>query len=373
MSAGAEPVVLVSAAEPSGDRAAARVVLQLRRNTDIRCFGIGGRHLAEVGVALLRNIERDASLGLADSARGLLRWSGIWAELRDRIRTERPVAALLTDAPDFHLPLARVLRAAGVPVVYYIGPQVWAWRPGRLQLMRKRADVTALILPFEKPLYDRAFAPAVFVGHPILDEPSPMQRESVRAALDLSSEDRLVALLPGSRQGEIARHLPAMADAARQFRAQNIAAIAAPGSGIDVEVQHRFADLRFLPRNLAARDLLSAADAALVASGTATLEATVARVPFAAVYRTDAVSFAVARHLLKLPYVALPNWIAGEKIVPELLQNDVTGPRLFETARLLLDEQVASNQRFALRRIARSLGEPGAARKTADLVLERLR
>ena len=372
MSAGRDPVVLVSAAEPSGDRAAARVVEHLRSDTDIRCFGMGGRHLAAAGVELIRNIEGEASLGLADSARGLLRWGAVWAELRQRIVTDKPDVALLTDAPDFHLPLARVLRAAGVPVVYYIGPQVWAWRPGRLQLMRERTDVTALILPFEKPLYDRTGVPAVFVGHPILDEPPQQPKSAVRTVLNLSSRDRLVALLPGSRPGEISRHLPAMADAARRLHAQNVTAIAAPGPAVDVALQHSFADLRFLPRNLSVRDLLSAADAALIASGTATLEATVAGVPFAAVYRTDAVSFAVARHLLKLPYIALPNWIAGEKIVPELLQDEVTGPRLFETANLLLDGPFALQQRSTLRKISHSLGEPGAAKKTAELVRERL-
>lgn len=362
--------VLVSVGEPSGDRAAARVATALFQAGVDEIFGIGGPCLERAGVSLTTRIDNISVLGFADGARRFVHWAQAWADLREQIRARRPAAALLVDAPDFNLPLARVLKAEGIPVILYVGPQVWAWRKSRLALLKDRVDIAALILPFEKELYDQAGVKAQFVGHPILDEPPPCHRQLVRHSLGITSNTPLIALLPGSRPRELERHLPVMTETAERLSTDGIAARLAPG-GEGAKTESTDPSL-LLPKPFCARDLLAAADGALVASGTATLEAAVLGVPVAAVYRTDGLSYAAARYLLRLPYVALPNWIEGRSIVPEILQHQVTETVLYETAQTLLQPQVAQTQREAFCRITERLGGPGAAERTAALVLERL-
>lgn len=362
--------VLVSVGEPSGDRAGARVATALFQAGVEEIFGIGGPCLNEAGVSLTARIDALSVLGFADGVRRWARFAKAWADLREEIRERRPAAALLVDAPDFNLPLARVLKAEGIPVILYVGPQVWAWRKHRLALLRDRVDTVALILPFEKALYDAAGVPARFVGHPILDEPPPCHRQLVRHGLGIAPDAPLIALLPGSRPKELERHLPVMTQTARLLIERGIEARLAPGGEADAAA---FTDPSLLlPKPFCARDLLAASDAALVASGTATLEAAVLGVPAAAVYRTDPVSYAAARYLLNLPYIALPNWIAGRKIVPEIVQHQVTEQTLCKIGQKLLQPSVAEAQRRGLYRIAERLGGPGASERTAALVLERL-
>jgi len=362
--------VLVSAGEPSGDRAAARVASVLRASGVSALFGVGGQHLQAAGVSLVARIDEISALGLADAARRFAHWAGVWTKVRSQIRARRPAAALLVDAPEFHLPLARVLKAEGIPVILYIGPQVWAWRKRRLALLRDRVDLTALILPFEKELYDREGVPAVFVGHPLLDEPPPAHPHLVRHALGISPDAPLVALLPGSRPKEIERHLPVMADTVRMLADVGISARIAPGgAGVAADLKERDC---LLPPPFSARDLLAASDAGLVASGTATLEAAVLGVPLAAVYKTDPVTYAAARYAFHIPYIALPNWVAERRIVPELVQDRVTPETLSRTARALLRPRTAARLRKTLEAVSRRLGTPGAATRTAALVLERL-
>jgi lipid-A-disaccharide synthase len=350
--------ILVVVGEPSGDRMAARVVERVEKKWPNRCFGLGGDRLAETGMELLAHIDPLTALGIGDVALRLNRWIRIWADIRSKIIESPPRVALLVDSPDINLPLARILTAAGTKVVYYVGPQVWAWRKHRLAQLKVRADVTALILPFEHSIYRAHGVPSVFVGHPLLDEPPPVPGHAVRRKLGLDARTPLVALLPGSRPGEIRRHMDAMTKAGRALTKKGIRTVIAP-YGTKVA-------------GLTARDLLGAAEAAIVTSGTATLEAAIFGTPLAVVYRTGPVSALWARHLVKPPYIGLPNWVAGRKIVPEIVQGAFTGEALFEQAMALLQPSEQARQRRELGKVRDLLGGPGAADRVAALVLRRL-
>jgi lipid-A-disaccharide synthase len=242
-----------------------------------------------------------------------------------------------------------------------VGPQVWAWRKGRIGLLGERCDITALILPFEKPIYDANGIRSVFVGHPLLDEPLPAPRDEVRKELGVDAEQKMVALLPGSRPGEVGRHSAPMLTAATRLRERGVYTVFAPG----------------VPSTRAlgtwqARDLLGAADGAVIASGTATLESAVLGTPLAVVYRMGKLSWFAAKRLVKVPWVGLPNLVAGKQIVPELLQENATGEAIFRQALALLEPEEQQRQRRELREVREMLGSPGAAERVAALVLERL-
>jgi lipid-A-disaccharide synthase len=375
MGAGRSDVeLLVVAGEPSGDRAAAPVVRALGDAAGA-VFGIGGDRLAGAGIELLAHIRDLTALGLGDSLRRILAWGRAWYRVREEAILRRPRAALLVDTPEINLPLARSLSADGVRVIWYVGPQVWAWRARRLELLRDRAEVAALVLPFEKELYDRAGVNAEFVGHPLLDVPAGAPRAEVRAALGVLPADRLVALLPGSRRAEIAALSAPMIEAGARMASAGVRSVLAPlRDAADAGLLERAeaSGIALLPRDLSARDLLGAADAALVASGTATLEAALVGTPLAVVYRVGPVSWLAARLLVDVPYVGLPNWIAGRRVVPELLQDEVDGPALAEMALALLDPIERRRQQVELAEVRARLGTPGAARRVARLVRERL-
>ncbi len=367
--------LLVVAGEPSGDRAGARVVERVTRDDSLRPFGVGGDHLLHCGTELVAHIDGLAALGPGDAAGTLGRWALAWARIRGEVQRRKPGAALLIDAPDVNLPLARVLTEAGVRVVFYVGPQVWAWRRARLGLLGRRTDVVALILPFEKQLYDAAGISSVFVGHPILDEPAPADSATTRSRLGISPGEPLIAYLPGSRPGEVARHGDVMIGAHTSLERRGIRGAFAPAPGVASDRTTRLAvdaGLAVCHDQVSTRDILNAADAAIVASGTATLEATVLGTPLAAVYRLDRLSWLAGRLLVKAPYISLPNWIAGRRIIPELLQNDVTEGALSAQVLALLEHGEQRRQKEALASVARSLGSPGAADRVAALVSERL-
>jgi lipid-A-disaccharide synthase len=354
--------LLVMAGEPSGDRIASRVIEAVQRQHPCDVFGVGGDNMARAGAELVDHIDHLTALGIGDVARRFVRWSRVWANVRQAVAERKPKVALLVDSPEVNLPLARVLRQEGVQVVYYVGPQVWAWRRGRIGLLRERCDVTALILPFEKTIYDANRVHAVFVGHPLLDEPLPEPRERVRKGLGVGEQQKLVAFLPGSRPGEVTRHSAPMRSAAKRLGERGVHTVFAPGvSSPDASQQWH------------TRDLLGAADGAVVASGTATLEAAVLGTPLAVVYRMGKLSWFTAKRLVKVPWVGLPNLVAGKQIVPELLQGHATGEAIFRQACTLLEPEEQRRQRRELGKVRERLGTPGAATRVAALVLERLK
>ena len=353
------------AAAVLGELAAARGPLEAR--------GMGGAALEAEGLAVDVHLGGVTAMGGVEVATRLPALLAAFARLVVMARSFRPHAALLTDMPDFNLPLAAALRRLAIPVVGFVAPQLWAWRPGRARLVARRFDRVACIFPFEVAPLRRAGARASYVGHPLLDEPAP-DRDAARVALGLAPHRPCLALLPGSRPGERARLLPAMIEAASRLRgrgALEVIVAAAPS----------LPPPRGLPpwaRIVAGGDglppgrgALAAADAAVVASGTATLEAALAGVPQVVTYRLAPPSYLVARLLVRGRFVALPNVVLGRRVVPELLQGAATPDLMAGHAeRLLAGGDEAAGQLAAYDELRGCLGRKGAARRVAELVSE---
>ena len=360
--------VLVSVGEASGDAHAAGVVRHLRsRGAEV--VAVGGRELDAAGATLVRSIDDLAVLGFVEVIRRLPRFWGLQRQLDALLRDGSFDLFLPVDFPGFNLRLAARARRHGVPVLYYIGPQVWAWRAGRLGRMRQHVDHVALILPFEKTLYDAAGLPSTFVGHPLLDDPSAPATE---AQVDLG-------LFPGSRRQEVVRHLPLLLQAAQRARERLpglslvvSCASTAPARWMQATLRAHGFEPRTELSNAPARQLMRSVRASLVASGTATLEAALAGRPFAVFYRTGRLNYAVARRLVHLPHVSLVNLVAQEEVVREYVQDALDPTALaHEIERLLHDDAEATRIARGLKRVHARLGTPGAAQRVADLA-ERL-
>ena len=312
-------------------------------------------------------------MGIAEVIPAIPRILGILRDLSAAAAERRPRVALLVDSPDFNLRLAKRLKKAGIPVVYYVSPTVWAWRRGRIKTIRKFVDRMLCILPFEEPFYAETGVSARFVGHPFAERPQPQDPGSYRDALGLDRGRTTVALVPGSRHGEVERILPEMLDAAERIRARHpdaqFVVPLAPMVREDDMRQHlaRHATLEVKLVDGRAEEVVGASDAALVKSGTSTLEAALMGRPMVVVYRLSWLSWVVARTLVKVAHVALVNLLAGRRLVPELLQGDATGERMAaEVERLLADGSARDEQIAGLRSVRASLGEPGAARRVAE-------
>jgi lipid-A-disaccharide synthase len=275
---------------------------------------------------------------------------------------------VLIDFPDFHALLARRLFRAGVPIVYYVSPQVWAWRRGRARTIARRARRIVTLFSFETEIYRRLGADAEWAGHPLVDEVA----EDLAAPPPLPEKRRpRLVLLPGSRPGEISRHWPVLAEAAARLARRfglDVFAVRAPGLPEGLFDGAAARGITLTERGL--HPLLASADLAFVASGTATLDAALCGAPMVVVYRTSALSHAIARALVRLPWIALVNIVAGERVVPELIQRALTADALErEGADLLSSRERVESMRRGLARAARALGPPGASERAAELVL----
>ena len=328
--------VLMVAGEASADVHGAQVLQALRqRHGPVTAFGIGGAAARAAGLATLYRAEDIALAGLTEVVFALPRLFGMLRQLARLAQERRPRVAVLIDMPDFNLPLARRLKALGIPVIYYISPQVWAWRAGRVKQIRRLVDRMLVVLPFEEAWYRARSVDALFVGHPLLDElptpGGPAQQQAARAQLQLGQQvGPVLALLPGSRREEVARHLPPMLAAVALLRKADhpslcavlpVASTVAPeqiaqlvrDAGVDVVVVQGHSD-----------EALLAADAALVCSGTATLQAALLERPMVVVYRVSWLSYLILRHLIRVAHIGLVNLIAQARLVPELVQEALT-------------------------------------------------
>lgn len=357
--------VLVSAGEPSGDRHAAAVARALREQTptcDIEA--VGGPALAGAGVRILEGLGRLSAMGLVEAAGSLLAHVRLLRRLDRRLADGRYDLLVLVDYPGFHLRLAQRAVKRGVPVLYYIAPQVWAWGAWRVPLLRRSVRHLAVILPFEEAFFRGHGIATSFVGHPLLEQPVVPDRRTARAMLGIADGTPVLALFPGSRPKDIAYHSPVFHDAARRVRAMVPGVevlVAGSGAGHD--------GLRFERDPAMVR---AAADAAIVKSGTATLEAALAGLPMVVAYRMHPVTHHVARRVVRVPHVGLVNLVARAPVVPELIQTAATGPRLAAAVVALLEPggRAAQRQQDAFQLIRERLGEPGAAGRVAALALE---
>ena len=369
---------MVSCGEASGDLYAGALVRELRAiDPGIQVRGLGGAQLAGAGGELIADYHRLAVTGLTEAIGKLPVFLTTIRSLVRSARAARPDALVAIDSPDFNFPLARRLKRLHIPVVYYISPQFWAWRPGRLKTIRDIADLVLVIFPFEEPLYQAVGVPCEFVGHPLLDEiPATLDREALRRRYEIPDDAVVVALLPGSRRMEIDRLLDGMAEAFRRIRADLPSVIGimpvAPSlsmSEIRQKLSARADDLRLVAGD--APQVLACADFAVVASGTATLEAAVVGTPMVIVYKVAPLTMLLARLLVKIRSAGLVNILAGRIVAPELLQSNATPENI---AAVVLDHvrnpAKMEEQKMALADVRQKLGLPGAARRAAASILK---
>ncbi|MCX5830372.1 MAG: lipid-A-disaccharide synthase [Deltaproteobacteria bacterium] len=367
--------IMVVAGEASGDLHAAALVRALKRiEPRYRYYGVGGEKLRAEGIELIADSAAMAVIGLTEVFLKLPVILKVMNSLVRSFQEKKPVAVILVDYPDFNLILARKAHARGIKVFYYISPQIWAWRKGRITTIRRNVDKLAVILPFEAPIYRSAGVNAEYVGHPLLDMiPPPSSQEEAREKLGLRAGVKTVSLLPGSRPGEVAKLLPVCLQAAtimqQQQELQFILPLASTLSRDFVESIINRYNLKITVVSNAIYDILAAADLAIVASGTATLEAGLMETPMIIIYRVSRLTYLLGRMLIKVKNIGLVNIIAGKTIVPELVQTEANPERLAELAdRLLGDQSARDRMKIALSQIKAQLGAPGASERAAHLV-----
>lgn len=372
--------VLISAGEDSGDRYAAALVDALKKRWEgAEFFGCAGPRLRAAGVRPVVEAEALAVVGLVEVLDHLPRIYGEFHKLLAVAERERPELAILTDAPDFHLRLAKKLARLEIPVVYLVAPQVWAWRGWRIRLMRRVITRLLCIFPFEEPFFRARGVPATYIGHPLAGQIRPkLGRAEFFRKHRLPTERPLVAVLPGSRRGEAARHLPLLVEAARElnlWRAMSFV-LAASGATGEAFFAKRIGGSGIQVIEGETADVLAHADLALVASGTATIEAALLGTAMVTFYRVHPATWILGKWLVDVPFFSMVNLLAERKIVPELIQADCTAPRLAAEARALLESpERLERMRGELLALQQKLvgGEQTAMERAADAVEEVLR
>lgn len=374
---------MLSVGEASGDLHGATLCRALRAlEPDVRLVGMGGGRMAAAGVEVILDPTAHAAVGTSEALGRIPSLYRAYRLMGQRLRDDRPRALVLIDFPEFNLRLARRARRAGVPVVYFVPPQLWAWRRGRVRQMAQRVSQVLAVFPFEAALYEHHHVPVEFVGHPLLDVlPLDLARDEARRRIQADPGHSLIGLLPGSRREEIARLLPPMLDAARRLAAADGRRRFVLGLAPTVPREQVLAHLRAAggpPIELLSGntyELMVAADVLLIASGTATLEAALLGTPMVLCYRVSRTTELIARMLTHVEWIGLPNLIAGRVVAPELIQAQVTGERLAAEAGRLLDEDpvAATAQRAAFKEVRARLGEPGVGQRAALAVLRTAR
>jgi lipid-A-disaccharide synthase len=354
----------VIAGEASGDLHASEVVREVRKlEPSLQLFGIGGDLLAREGMELLHHAREMGIVGLFNVLRHLPMFRRVFKEVIARIAMEKPDVVFLVDYPEFNLRVAKACKALGIPVVYYISPQLWAWRTGRVRHIAKYVDRMIVIFPFEETFYLKHSVPVTYVGHPLIEQLEHIARPARNEAV------LRIALLPGSRHMEVRDLLPAMLDAVRILRTErNVEAyiIQAPTIRhelLETIVAESGVNVPILEHD--GGEGVAAADVSLSSSGTATLESAVLGTPVVVMYRLSRATYALGKRLVRLPHFSLVNIVAEKEVVPELIQEDVNGPRIAEEVRKLMEPATYERVRAELAAVREKLGEPGASRRAA--------
>jgi lipid-A-disaccharide synthase len=375
------PRIFIVTGEASGDLHGANLAGAIRAlRPDAELVGVGGSRMQAAGVALLPGIRRVDTMGVSLGAAHLRAGLHNLLTLARYLWRTTLDAVVFIDHPGINLRLARVAKWAGHRVIYYITPQVWAWAPIRMRLIRRRVDHAVVILPFEEALYRQAGVRCTFVGHPLLDEVAPSyDRDGLRRRFSLDAAAPVVGLLPGSRESEVRALFPAMLQAAAIIARRHPGAqfVVAQAPSIREDLLRALSEAASVPVRLVqqqASEVMAASDVLLVASGTATLQAAVIGTPMVLAYRTTWLTYRLARMLVRINWIGLVNIVAGRSLVTELIQHDATPERMSEEAcRLLGDRQAADRMKAELRKVREALGSPGASRRAAEVVLKECR
>jgi lipid-A-disaccharide synthase len=368
--------ILISAGEASSDMYAARLATALQARTGARLFGMGGKRMAEAGVELIVDYREVAVVGISEVLHKIPTVIGVQRRLASEAVRRCASLAILVDSPGTHLGVARRLKNHGIRVGYFIGPQVWAWRPGRVRVVKRLVERMVVIFPFEEEIYRGAGVPVDFVGHPLVDVVrASASRAEFATRCGLDPNRTIVTLLPGSRRSEIERHYPLIMEACERLSRRphsrgpiQFVLAAAPALGPDLFATYARQGISVTRVEGATYDALAAADCAIVASGTATVESALLGTPMVVVYRVSPTSAFVLRRMVRSPFIAMVNLIAGRRVVPELIQDQFTSAALEQEVRKLLESPAARDEMKAgLAEVRAKLGPGGAIERAADI------
>ncbi|HEX9023724.1 MAG TPA: lipid-A-disaccharide synthase [Geobacteraceae bacterium] len=372
--------IMIVAGEASGDLHGSNLVKEaLRANPDLAFIGMGGPKMREAGVTILGDSAETAVVGLVEVISHFGAIYRAFATLRRVLRSDPPDLLILIDFPDFNLRLAKEAKKAGVKVLYYISPQVWAWRVGRVKKIARLVDRMAVVFPFEVPFYEKEGVPVTFVGHPLVDTVYPtMNRSEAQADFGLDPARKTVGLFPGSRKGEIKNLAATILEAATLLKKHfpDLQFVLPLASSLTISDIAPFLDAPELNiRVIEGRiyDVMQVCDAIISVSGTVTLEAALMGAPMVIIYRVSPLTYAVAKRLVKVEHIGICNIVAGERVVRELLQDDAEPAWITaEIARILTDDDYARQMRGKLAGIRAKLGSGGGSARVAEVVLEML-
>lgn len=356
--------IVIVAGEESGDQHAASFVRQLKiDHQNLHITGIGGQHMHDAGVHLVDNLARFGVTGISEVIRNIRVLRQVFINIKNHLKTSKPDLLILVDCPGFNLPLAKFAkRTLGIQILYYISPQIWAWKAGRIKRIKECVDQMAVIFPFEKKLYEKAGVPVAFVGHPLVEKVKPCSDVKFsREQLGLPQGKRLIALLPGSRAHEIERHMPVMRDTAQTLSKQhNDIHFVIPVAGtLKPALIQAYFDGTTIPYTLIegkAIETVACSDCVVVASGTASLECALLEKPMCIIYKASLLTYMAASKFIRVKYLGLCNLLQNEMVVPELLQYDCNALELTRIVNdLLEDEEVSQRMQTRLKGIRLSL------------------
>ena len=367
--------LLLSAGEASGDMYAARLAAALKQRADVEIFGMGGPQMRAAGVDIVTDYSEVSVVGITEILSHLPSLVRAMRHLVDEAERRRPAFAILTDFPGFHLRLARKLKRRGIKNIYYICPQFWAWRPWRVRIVRRRFSQALCMFPFEEKFYGDARVPVKFIGHPLVGAVhASLDRQAFCREQGLDPQKKIVTVLPGSRAAELRQHLPILREACLRIHRESFAQFvvaAAPGADAAFLREAWLAELAVKIVLGQTYNALAAADAAIVSSGTATIEAALLDVPMVVIYRVTPLTALLAKPLVRTPFYSMVNLIAGRRVVAELIQNDFTPERVAaEVLRLLNDQSAREGVRRGLAEVRQRLGPPGAVERAADAIVQ---
>ncbi|HTX13744.1 MAG TPA: lipid-A-disaccharide synthase [Candidatus Baltobacteraceae bacterium] len=371
------PKILISAGEASSDMYAARLATALRQRTGAEFFGMGGPRMKAAGVELVADYHEVAVVGIAEVLHKIPTVISVQNRLGREAARRKAALGILVDSPGTHLGVARRLKNHGIPVGYFIGPQVWAWRPGRVRVVKRLVNRMVVIFPFEEKIYRDAGVPVDFVGHPLVDVVHPsMTRTEFAERCGLDAERLIVTLLPGSRRNEIVQNWPRILGAceilAREIKPPHqLQFVHAAAPGLPAELFARNAELSDVTIHRvegATYDALASADYAIVASGTATIEAALLGTPMVVVYRVARSTAAVLRRMLRTPFISMTNLVTGRRVVPELIQDDFTAAAVAAEVRYLIESPDGRDaMKAGLAEVRAKLGPGRAIERAADV------